>query len=190
MESSLSPLRSAGAVASKLMYQLALVLIASFTASAPAAPGTASKTPDPYTALRVYDGTWQVTRKGAAKADTLVNHCAVLGTFFACGQGVNGAPGGLVVFIPVNGQPGHYYTQTIMPEGRATGRDDLRIDGNQWTYSSRRDENGKTTYFRTVNTFSDKNHIHFEQAQSENNKDWSVQGSGDEVRSSAASGKH
>ncbi len=124
---------------------------------------------------------------------TLVNRLRGAANVFSCGQGaLDGAPGWLLAFLSRENdlQPPGITNADIMPEGRATGRDDLRIDGNQWTYSSRRDENGKTTYFRTVNTFSDKNHIHFEQAQSENNKDWSVQGSGDEVRSSAASGKH
>lgn len=153
------------------------VLFALMSAAAPPA-----KAPDPYAPLRVYSGNWEVTRKGATKPDVLTNQCTVLGQYFACGQTVNGAPGGLVVFIPVKNEPGHYYTQTIMPEGRATGRDDLRIEGNQWTYTSRRDEYGKTTFFRTINVFSDKNHIHFEQAQSSNNKDWTVQNSGDEVR--------
>jgi hypothetical protein len=162
-----------------------LVLLALLAFAPPAA-----KTADPYAQLRLYDGSWQVTPKGAAKPDVLTNHCALLGQFFACAQNVNGSPGGLVVFLPVNGKPNHFYTQTIMPEGRATGRDELEIEGNQWTYSSRRDENGKTTYYRTLNTFSDKNHIHFEQGQSTNNKDWTVQNSGDEVRMSTSRGAH
>jgi hypothetical protein len=143
-----------------------------------------SKPADPFAALRLFDGTWQVTRKGASKPEILINRCAVLGQFFACGQNVNEAPSGLVVFIPVNNEPDHYYTQTIMPEGRATGRDDLRIEGKRWTYTSRRDEYGTTTYYRTINDFSDKNHIHFERAESNNNKDWNVKNAGDEVRTS------
>lgn len=157
------------------------VLLVALLAFAP----PSAKPADPYAALRLYDGAWQVTRKEASKPDILINHCAVLGQYYACGQNVGGVPGGLVVFIPVKDQPGHYYTQTIMPEGRATGRDDLRVEGNQWTYTSRRDEMGTTTYYRTINTFLDKNHIHFEQAQSNNNKDWTVQHSGDEVRTSS-----
>ena len=149
------------------------------------APQTAKST-DPYAPLRLYEGSWQVTRKGAAKPDVLVNHCALLGQFFACGQTVNGSAGGLVVFIPANKQPGRFYTQTILPEGRATGRDELQIDGNQWTYTSRRDENGATTYYRTINTFSDKNHIHYEQSESGNNKDWVVKNAGDEVRTGSS----
>ena len=144
--------------------------------------------PADYGALWRYQGTWQIVSKNraAAKPETLVNQCAVLGHFFACGQNVNGTPGGLVVFIP-SGKPDHFYTQTIMPEGRATGRDDLEISGEQWIYTSRRDEGGKTTYFRTTNSFSGKNRIHFEQSQSSNGTQWDVQSSGDEVRVGAAS---
>lgn len=145
-----------------------------------------AKAADSYAALRSYEGTWQVTRKGAEKPDVLINHCALLGQYFACAQNVNGSAGGLVVFIPQKDGAGHYYTQTIMPEGRATGLVDLRIDGNEWTYTSRRDEYGKTTYYRTINTFADKNHIHFEQAESTDNKDWKVTNSGDEVRTTNA----
>jgi hypothetical protein len=165
-----------------MRFLLILALASQFSFSAPAPSSE-------YSALWLYQGTWQVTPKShaaGAKPDVLINQCAVLGKFFACGQNVNGQPGGLVVFIPA-AKPGHFYTQTIMPEGRATGRDDLEISGDKWTYSSRRDEGGKTTFYRTTNTFTGKNHIHFEQAQSTDGNQWTVQNSGDEVRVGAAS---
>ena len=143
------------------------------------------KSSDAYAALRLYEGAWQVSRKDlpkGGKPEVLVNSCGVLGQYFACAQNVNGAPGGLVVFIPAGGQPGHFYTQTILPEGRATGRDELQIVGSQWTYTSRRDQDGQTTFFRNTNTFTDKNHIHFESAESKDGKTWSVKGAGDETR--------
>ena len=141
-----------------------------------------------YAPLRAYEGTWQVTRKdqpAASKPETLVNQCSLLGKYFACSQTINGSQGGLVIFIPT-GKPGRFWTQTIMPEGRATGRDDLEIAGDQWTYMSRRDQDGKTTFFRTTNKFTDKNHIHFEQAQSNNGTDWKTGSTGDEVRVGAS----
>jgi hypothetical protein len=142
-------------------------------------------------ALRVYEGSWQVTSKNApsgSKPSLLVNECSAVGKFFACSQTVNGSQGNLIVFVPA-GQPGRYYTQTILSEGRATGRDELEVAGNHWTYTSRRDQGGATTYFRTTNTFTDKNHIHFEQAQSTDNKQWTVQNAGDEVRINTAAKK-
>jgi hypothetical protein len=139
--------------------------------------------------LGLYQGAWQVTRKSADKAgkpEQLVNHCASLGKYFICQQTVNGSEGGLVIFIPA-GKPGHYFSQTITPDGRATGKADLEISGNRWTYSSRWPQgNGKITYYRTVNVFTDKDHIHFEQAESADGTQWTQKDSGDEVRVRAA----
>jgi hypothetical protein len=145
---------------------------------------TVGSSPVPYAPLRVYAGSWRVTRGNApagSKPELLANDCAPVGRFFACQQSVNGIPGGLLVFVPTS-QPGHFYTQTIMPEGRATGRDELQITGDVWTFSSRRSEGGKTTLYRTVNTFTGRNRIHFESAQSLNGSDWTTQSSSDAVR--------
>ena len=158
---------------------LPTLLILALSGSLPSKAANAAS-PD----LTIYQGSWQVTRKdmpGGSKPDTLTNQCATLGQFFTCAQSVNGKPGGLLVFLPAGGN-GHYYTQTIMPEGRATGRDELQISGNVWTYSSRRDQGGKTTFYRTTNTYSNRNHIHYEQAHSTDGSQWTVDSSGDEVR--------
>jgi len=144
----------------------------------------AASTDPAYMPLWPYQGMWQVTRSGAAagqKPDELVNQCALVGKYFACQQTINGKAGGLLVIIPT-GQPGRYYTQTIMPEGRATGRDDLEISGSQWTYRSRRQQGSKTTQYRTINNFVGKDHIHFERAESTDGKQWTVTDSGDERR--------
>jgi hypothetical protein len=142
-----------------------------------------------YAPLWQYQGTWQVTRKSAdkeTKPEQLVNQCALLGKYFACQQTINGSEGALLIFIPA-GQPGHYYTQNITPEGRATGKADLEISGNSWTYSSRWPQaNGKIRYYRTTNVFTGKDHIHFEQAESADGTQWTQKDSGDEVRVRAA----
>jgi hypothetical protein len=141
---------------------------------------------DVYAPLRAYNGSWQVTTsaKAGAKPDLLVNQCSELGKFFACGQIINGQSGGMIVFI-AKGDAGHYATQTVMPEGRATGLAEMQVSGNTWTYMNRRDEYGKTTFFRTLNVFTGKDHIHYEQAHSSDQKQWLVDGSGDEVRAAA-----
>jgi hypothetical protein len=145
-----------------------------------------------YAPLWLYQGSWQVTRKSAnksASAERLVNRCALLGKYFACQQTVNGSERELLIFIPAE-KPGHYHTQTITPEGRATRRADLEISGNRWTFLSRwPQENGKITYYRTTNVFTGKDHIHFEQAESPNGAEWTVKDSGDEVRAGAG-GRH
>jgi hypothetical protein len=148
--------------------------------------GRSAKPPDAvYAPLKLYQGSWEITRKkngAAAKSEHLVNDCALLGKYFACQQTVNGADVGLEIFIPAE-KAGHYYTQTVMPEGRATGRGDLEISGDLWTYSRRwPQESGKIIYYRTTNVISGKDHIHFEQAESPDGRQWTIKDSGDEQR--------
>lgn len=147
-----------------------------------ASPQPAAK-PD-FGPLTVYEGTWRVTIANQAP-ETLMNKCAALGIYFACSQNVNGAESGLLIFIP-SGAAGHYLTQSIRPDGRATGLDQMQIGGNVWTFMSRRDEYGKTTFYRTLNTFSGKNHIHFESGHSSDQKNWTVDRSGDDTRIGAS----
>lgn len=141
---------------------------------------------DVYTSLRQYEGSWRVTMANALageKPEDLKNDCAVVGKFFACQQTVNGTPGDLLIIMPVANQPGHYRTQHVTQEGRASGIGQLEISGQQWIFSTRWDQgSGKTTYYKTTNTFTGRNRIHFEQAESSNDKDWTVKNSGDEVR--------
>jgi hypothetical protein len=160
---------------------IVLLLAAVCAVSAPV-----SKTDSALTPLWNYAGTWQVTRNGTpdAKPDELNNQCTAVGKYFVCQQAVNGQPGSLLVVIPTS-KPGHYYTQNVTPEGRATSRGDLEINGRQWEFRSTWDEGGRTTYYRTTNVFTGGNRIHFEQAESSNGKDWTVKSSGDEVRSSS-----
>jgi hypothetical protein len=139
--------------------------------------------------LSVYEGSWRVTpaaSNAGAKPYQLAVECALVGKYFTCQQTTEGRAGSLLVIIPAE-HPGHYNTQTIMPDGRATGRDELEISGNQWTFRSRRQEGTKTTQYRTLYTFSGKDRIHFEQAQSNDGKQWTVTNSGDQIRITRAS---
>jgi len=141
-----------------------------------------SATQDSLTPLMLYNGTWQVSHAGGAKPDLLVNQCAKTGHFVTCDQSVNGGPSALLVFIPRPDKPGHYYTQNIRPEGRATSRGDLEISGDVWTFLSNWDNSGHTIYYRTVNTFVSRSRIKYEQAESSDGKDWKVTASGEETR--------
>lgn len=148
----------------------------------------AAPTDPVYGPLWLYQGTWHVSPKNlaaGAKPDELKNECALVGKYFACQQTVDGKTGALLIFIP-SGKPGHYYTQNVMPEGRASGRGDLEISGDQWIYSSTWDAGGKTIYYKTTNLFTGKNHIHFEQSESNNGKEWTVKNSGEEMRVSTS----
>jgi hypothetical protein len=86
-----------------------------------------------------------------------------------------------MIFVPAD-QPGHYYTQNVNTQGRALGRGDLEISGDHWEFSNAWDQGGKITFYRTLNTFTGRDHIHFEQQESTNRKDWTPKSSGDETR--------
>ena len=137
-----------------------------------------------YRPLWLYKGTWKATRK-AQNADpitnTIRNDCAIAGRFFVCQQTINAKPGALIIFVP-SSSTGNYFTQAVLQEGFATGRGELRIEGDHWTYSSKGEQNGKTTYHRTTNVFTGKNNIHFEQSESSDGEHWTITATGDEVR--------
>jgi hypothetical protein len=161
----------------RILAFLALTLTCTLADAAPVA--------DPvYAPLWLYQGTWRITSNTAgAKPDELKNQCALVGKYFVCQQTVNGQPGALLIFIPADNNAGHYHTQNVNAQGRATGVGDLEISGDRWVFSSRWEQGGgKITYYRTTNVFIGKNHIHYEQAESSNGKDWKVANSGDEVR--------
>ncbi len=96
---------------------------------------------------------------------------------------MNGTPGSLLIFIAVPDKPGHYYTQNIRPEGRASSRGDLEIQGDHWIFRNTWDQGGSTVYYRTTNIFTGRNKIQFEQAESTDNNNWTVKNSGEETRS-------
>lgn len=137
---------------------------------------------DPYAPLRLYDGTWNSTgqRGGKPTHDHIVNICRQLGLYFACEQTVNGKVGSLVIYVPA-GIPGQYHLQAVLPQGFATGRSDLTIDGDLWIYSSKGEENGRSSYYRTTNRFHGPGRIHYELQQSPDGQHWTTTGSGDEV---------
>lgn len=157
------------------MNRIGWILLLLFAASA------SCSAQDAYAPLTLYNGGWKVQKSGATAPDHLMNHCARLGTYYSCEQEVNGKESALIVFVPGDA-PGKYHTQAILPSGFATGRGDLEINGDHWIYIGKDVENTKTTWYRTTNEFKGKDHIHFEQAQSEDGSHWKVTGSGDEER--------
>jgi hypothetical protein len=136
---------------------------------------------DVYTPLRLYAGSWRVTHKDQPP-EKLTNQCSQVGRFFTCEQTVNGVPGNLLIFIPVPNKPGHYYTQNVRPEGRASSRGDLEIQGDRWVYTNIWDQGGSSVYLRVTNVFTGRNKIAYEQAESTDNKNWTVKNSGEEIR--------
>jgi hypothetical protein len=140
---------------------------------------------DVYAPLWLYSGSWRITRK-EQPAGKLTNQCVRVGRYFTCEQTVNGVPGNLMIIIPIPNKPGRYYTQNVRPEGRASARSELEIQGDRWVFTSAWDQGGSTVYYRTTNVFTGKNKIVYDQAESTDNKNWTIKSSGEETRLSGS----
>ncbi len=142
---------------------------------------------DPYAPLKLYEGKWEVTTTiGGQGVMHLENRCAQTGVFFVCEQSLEGKPGALVVFQPVNklASGGEEYRNTALrPDGSAPGSwNKVVIEGEQWIYSWDEEDAGKKTLWRNVNQFFGKDKIHFEIQKSEDAKTWKTVKGGDEKR--------
>lgn len=139
--------------------------------------------------ITVYNGSWQMTSAhtlaGPGKPDHLVNTCTATGHFYVCEQVVNGKFLAMITFIAAD-QPGHFYTQALLPDGHAAGRSELTIaheaKGEHWTYLSSSTDGSKTTHYRVENYFPGPDKIHFEQYESVDGTQWELKNSGDEQR--------
>ncbi len=146
------------------------------------APAKASIPENAYAPLELYNGTWKIVPGHHNRPyDTLVNRCQRADLFYSCTQTVDGTLVAMVVFVPTD-VPGRYHSQVVLPSGEAVGRSNITIEGDQWTYSSEEDRNGKPFYYRTVNTFDGKNKIHFSQQTSSDGVHFDEKSSGDEQR--------
>lgn len=166
-----------------------LLLIATQLSASPAAitPAPSTSAINPLEAIRVYAGAWTVTSSktmaGPGKPDLLVNRCFMATAFYNCEQQVNGKVLALVVFTATS-LAGAFHTQPMLPNGQATGRGDLTITGDHWVFTSKTPvATGKTsTWYRTENFFTGRDHIHFDQYESADGVTWTKSNSGDEVR--------
>jgi hypothetical protein len=139
-----------------------------------------------FATIKVYEGTWTITSAhtmaGAGKPDTLVNRCTEGAAYFSCEQIVNGKSLALIVFTATDDGT-RFFTQPVMPDGKALGRADLTVNGDHWTFlSTGTDSGGNLVFYRTENVFTGKDKIHFEQYESTDNKTWTKKNEGDEVR--------
>ncbi len=140
-------------------------------------------------AIQAYAGTWKTEMehfntaysKAGKESTTLHNDCWKSGEFYACHQIVNGESKALIVFT-YDSKTKAYTTYPIMLDGRAAGHGKLVIEGNVWTYPWEDTENGKTTYFRVVNTFTTPKTIEFRQEYSTDQKSWTLMAKGTEVK--------
>lgn len=154
----------------------------------PQAAATSPATPSAsvFAPIRVYAGAWTMTSdhpiSTSGQPDQLVNRCTETTAFYNCEQVVNGKPAALVVFTSAD-QPNHFYVQAVLPSGKATGRTDLLLNGDHWTYrNTATDDAGKTIYYRTENLFTGPDRIHYDQYESADNQTWTRKSQGDENR--------
>jgi hypothetical protein len=179
-----------------MLISLALLALLSSHAAqvSPATPTKSSNAStqiasDPYAPLRQLDGKWDVATPSPDKAAApmhLENRCGRVGEFYACNQIVNGKNTALVIFLPSHalGNGGYSYrNQALRTEGDNSGAwGHMEITGDRWVYPSESTENGKKTYWQTVNVFSGPDKIHFEIQRSDDGAKWTTTMSGDEAR--------
>lgn len=146
-----------------------------------AAPSQAAT--NPYVPLALYQGTWRELPSGR-KPFQLANVCGRIGDYFACQQAVHGDAAVLLVFIPAK-EAGHYYTQSVLPNGWAGARGELQIQGSYWVFQSKAQTGNRSVYYRTINRFSGENRIRYEIYQSTDHQHWKRTGGGDEIRLSS-----
>lgn len=138
--------------------------------------------------LAVYDGSWSVRAahpwSGApvGAIDRLESRCRRFTAFFACEQTVNGKPLTLIVFT-AGDAPGRLHTRTIAPDGRASSRGDLTLEGRHWTYLDKPPAGLEGPWSRVENVIVDHDHIRFEEYESTDaGKTWTRVNNGTEDR--------
>jgi hypothetical protein len=158
-------------------------------APVPGTPGKpeAAPTPGPATAdwtapLHWYEGTWQVKSDQAGSKPTIeTDNCQVSGKrFYECEHIVDGETVALRLYVPGD-QPGHYFTQSILPSGTAIGRNDLQIEGNTWILSNKSESaDGAVSYQRITLVFSGKAHdtVRYSVERSDDGLHWQTQSTG------------
>lgn len=155
--------------------------------TAPFAPAAA---PSGIDAIWAYAGTWKTSMdhvdtpysKAGHEQKTLVNDCWKSGAYLACRQIVDGDPKVLLVFT-CNPDGRTCTSYQIPPDGGQPGSGTLILDGNTWTFPWNSTEDGKTTYFRVVNTWSSPAAIEFRQEYSTDQVHWTTMATGHETKS-------
>lgn len=145
-------------------------------------------------AIRVYEGTWNVSlqyfdtpySKASTETNTLRNECWKNGAYFACNQYVDGQSKVLLVFT-YDASKNEYTSYQIPAGGAAAGSGKLLIEGNRWTYPWQTGQGANTIWFRVMNTFDGADKIEFRQEYSTDQVHWMQMGQGSETRKSAQS---
>jgi hypothetical protein len=140
--------------------------------------------------LAVYAGSWKTeihhldtafSHKGE-ELFTLRNDCWRSAGYFACDQFVGGESKALLVFT-YDAATRVYSSYPIPAAATApVSPGTLIVEGPVWTFPWDVTEDGKTTHFRVVNTWSSPDAIEFRQEFSADGKQWVVMAQGHEMR--------
>ena len=154
-------------------------------ADAPAAPAAHG-----LDVLAAYAGTWKTAihhmntafSKQGEDLYTLRNDCWRSAAYYACDQFLGGESKVLLVFTydPATGA----YSSYPIPAGSTAPVQPgtLIVQGNTWIFPWDDTQDGKTTHFRVVNTWSSWDSIEFRQEFSVDGKQWTVMAEGHETR--------
>ena len=129
--------------------------------------------------IAAYAGIWKADiahvdtpySKALHEAYTLRNDCWRSGDFYACHQFVDEESKAVILF-GYDAKSNTYATWPISPGADSVHAGKLVIDGNTWTFPWQTSENGKTTWFRVVNVFTDPRTIAFRQEYSYDQVHW------------------
>jgi hypothetical protein len=170
------------------MLRLLLIAFAAFIGGAALAadPGHA---PTGIEKVMVFAGTWKseadhyetAYSKAGHVTVTTANVCWRSGSYYVCDQTVDGISRALLVFVYA-GSGDTYGTFLVPADGTPGVSGQLIIYDNTWTFPVQRNNLGKVTYFRTVNTFTDANHYDFRQEYSEDKQNWTIMVQGHQIR--------
>ena len=168
------------------MVWLSTLMMACVAQIAGQEPGKAKATVEQ---IQAYAGTWKVETelfatpfsKAGHDAKTLVNDCWKSGAYLACRQIVDGDAKVLLVFT-CSGRDHTCTSYQIPPDGSDAHSGGMTIDGATWTFPWSMSENGKTTWFRVVNTWISPMRIEYRQEFSSDQVHWTATAVGHEEK--------
>lgn len=147
-------------------------------------------TPQGLDKLAAYAGSWKTEvkhldtaySKAGTEAYTLHNDCWRSAGFYACDQVVDGDSKALLVFL-YDAKTDRYSSYPI-PTGGApeVQPGSLMIQGAVWTFPWDETQDGKTTHFHVLNTWSSADSIEFRQEYSADGVHWTLMAEGHETR--------
>lgn len=137
--------------------------------------------PGPLDKMSAYQGTWKITSekfdtpfsKAGKESLEIRNDCQRKEQYFVCEQFMGGESKSLWI-LTFDPKSGSYSSYGVPPDGGEVHSGKLLVEANVWTFPWEDKEQGKTTYFRNVNVFTDPNTIEYRIEFSPDGKQWTL----------------